>query len=292
MVLQYFTEENANEAVLARLVNCSNPRLREVMESVTRHLLEVVREVEPTSAEWLQAIQFLTETGQMCDANRQEWILLSDVLGVSMLVDALNHRKPDGATESTVLGPFHVDGAPVLELGATISRDGKGDVCVVEGKVSDIDGAPISGATLDVWQASDDGYYDVQQPGVQPEMNLRGRFATGADGRYWFRTVMPRSYPIPDDGPVGELMRGMGRHPYRPAHIHFIVEASGFDSVTTHIFVAGDEYLQSDAVFGVKESLVRNFTTINDQAKADDFAVPAPFRHVEQPFVLAAATDA
>ena len=292
MVLQYFTEENANEAVLARLVNCSNPRLREVMESVTRHLLEVVREVEPASAEWLQAIQFLTETGQMCDANRQEWILLSDVLGVSMLVDALNHRKPDGATESTVLGPFHVDGAPVLELGATISRDGKGDVCVVEGKVSDIDGAPISGATLDVWQASDDGYYDVQQPGVQPEMNLRGRFATGADGRYWFRTVMPRSYPIPDDGPVGELMRGMGRHPYRPAHIHFIVEASGFDSVTTHIFVAGDEYLQSDAVFGVKESLVRNFTTINDQAKADDFAVPAPFRHVEQPFVLAAATDA
>ncbi|MBT6441701.1 MAG: intradiol ring-cleavage dioxygenase [Alphaproteobacteria bacterium] len=292
MVLQYFTEENANDAVLARLANCSNPRLREVMESVTRHLLEVVREVKPTPAEWFQAIQFLTETGQMCDDNRQEWILLSDILGVSMLVDAQNHRKPDGATESTVLGPFHVDGAPVLELGATISRDGKGDICVVEGRVSDIDGTPIPGATLDVWQASDDGYYDVQQPGVQPEMNLRGRFATDADGRYWFRTVMPRSYPIPDDGPVGGLLRGMGRHPYRPAHIHFIVEAFGFDPVTTHIFVAGDEYLQSDAVFGVKKSLVRNFATVTDQAKADDFGVPAPFRHVEQPFVLAAAPDA
>lgn len=290
--MQYFTEENATDAALARLTNCADPRLREVMESVTRHLLEVVREVEPTPAEWFRAIQFLTEAGQMCDDKRQEWILLSDILGVSMLVDALNHRKPDGATESTVLGPFHVDGAPALEMGATISRDGKGDICVVEGKVTDTRGAPIAGATLDVWQASDDGYYDVQQPGVQPEMNLRGCFTTGEDGRYWFRTVMPRSYPIPDDGPVGELMRGMGRHPYRPAHIHFIVEAFGFDPVTTHIFVAGDEYLQSDAVFGVKESLVRNFTTITDPAMANDFAVPAPFRHVEQVFVLAAAIDA
>lgn len=284
-----FNEENATEAVLARMEGCPDPRLRRIMESVVRHLHAVVRETEPTMEEWMQAIRFLTAVGQKCDERRQEWILLSDTLGVSMLVDAINNRKPNGATESTVLGPFHVEGAPERALGDSISLDGRGEPCVIRGRVVDAAGRPIAGARLDVWQTSADGFYDVQQPGVQPEMNLRGVFHADGEGRFWFRTVRPAAYPIPTDGPVGALLTALGRHPYRPAHIHFIVSADGFAPVTTHIFVDGDPYLDSDAVFGVKASLVAPFTRVDDAEEAARHGVPAPFWLVERDFGLAPA---
>ncbi len=256
---KYFTEANSEEAVIARLENCDDPRFKEIMNSAIRHLHAFVKEVEPTMEEWMQAIQFLTATGQICDDKRQEWILASDTLGVSMLVDAINHRKPPGATESTVLGPFHVAGAAELPMGSDICKDEKGEPCIVAGRVLDADGEPVQDAVLDVWQTNGEGFYDVQQPDEQPEMNLRGKFRTGADGRYWLRTVKPVSYPIPTDGPVGKMLEKMGRHAYRPAHIHFIVAAPGYEPVTTHIFLEGDEYIESDAVFGVKDSLIVPF---------------------------------
>lgn len=255
-----FTESGSAEAVIDRMRECGDGRFREVMTAAVRHLHAFVKEVEPTMEEWAKAIEFLTATGQMCDDRRQEWILASDTLGVSMLVETINHRSRDGSTEATVLGPFHVAGAPAMAMGGSIRRDGRGEPCEVSGRVLDPGGAPLAGAALDVWQTNGDGFYDVQQPDAQPAMNMRGRFTTGADGAYRFRTAKPVSYPVPDDGPVGRMLKRMGRHPYRPAHIHFIVGAEGFRTLTTHVFVEGDEYLDSDAVFGVKESLVVPFT--------------------------------
>ncbi|HZP21138.1 MAG TPA: intradiol ring-cleavage dioxygenase [Bauldia sp.] len=280
-----FNETTATAAVLERMSGAEDARFRQVMTSVVTHLHAVIREVEPTPEEWMTAIRFLTRTGQKCDDKRQEFILLSDTLGVSMLVDAINHRKPSGATESTVLGPFHVAGAPRKAMGDTISLDGQGEPAFVSGLVLDEAGRPIAGAELDVWQTSSDGHYDIQDPN-QPAMNLRGLFTTGPDGRYWFRTVKPSSYPIPTDGPVGDLLLAMGRHPMRPAHIHFIVGAPGFEAVTTHIFVAGDPYLDSDAVFGVKDSLVEPFERRDDPGEARKIGLPNPFYFASHDFVL------
>ncbi|SDG20315.1 intradiol ring-cleavage dioxygenase [Thalassobaculum litoreum] len=282
----YFTEDTSVETVLARMGEPENPRLAEVMRAVIAHLHAVVKEVEPTYAEWMAAIRFLTETGRMCDDKRQEYILLSDVLGVSMLVDAINTRRPEGATENTVLGPFHVEGAPDLAMGDTISQDGIGEPLVVSGRVVDGDGRPVEGAVIDTWQTSHDGFYDLQQPEQQPENNLRGIFRTGADGRFSYRSVKPSFYPIPDDGPVGQLLHGLGRGNIRPAHLHYIVSAPGFETVTTHIFVHDDAYLDSDAVFGVKESLIRTFIRHDDPARAAEFGVANPFWTVETDFVL------
>ncbi len=254
-----FSEQGSAEAVIERLDKCQDPRIRQVMEAAIRHLHGFVKEVEPTMEEWMAAIQFLTATGQMCDDKRQEWILASDTLGVSMLVETINNRSKSGSTEATVLGPFHVEGAEVLPMGANICRDGEGETCLISGTVTDIDGKPLAGARLDVWQTNGKGFYDVQQPEEQPEMNMRGIFVTGEDGRYHFETAKPVPYPIPTDGPVGKLLERMGRHPYRPAHIHFIISAPGHEAVTTHIFVEGDPYLDSDAVFGVKKELVVPF---------------------------------
>jgi catechol 1,2-dioxygenase len=283
-----FNEDTATDAVLARLSGARDARFKEIMTSVIRHLHAVVREVEPTQDEWMAAIRFLTATGQKCDDKRQEFILLSDTLGVSMLVDAINNRKPSGATESTVLGPFHVEGAPKKAMGDTISLDGKGDAAFVSGRVVDEEGKPIGGAFLDVWQTSSEGAYDIQDPN-QPEMNLRGVFVTGPDGRFWFRTVKPSSYPIPTDGPVGQMLLAMGRHPMRPAHIHFIVGAPGYESVTTHMFVEGDAYLDSDAVFGVKDSLVEPFVLRDDPAEAKRLGLGNPFYTAGHEFRLVKA---
>lgn len=260
----YLSEENSVEAVLARTGSNADPRLARVMASLVKHLHAFIRDVELTEAEWEIAIDFLTKTGQICTDTRQEFILLSDVLGVSMLVDAINHRRPAGATENTVFGPFHVDGAPELAFGANINQDGKGEMCLYEGRVLALDGRPIEDAYVDVWSDNDEGFYDVQQPDIQPPFNNRGLFRTGADGRYQFIGIKPVSYPIPDDGPVGQMLNHLGRHPYRPAHVHFLVGAEGYDRVCTHIFVAGDEYLDSDAVFGVKESLIVDFTPLEN----------------------------
>jgi len=255
----YFSEENSAEVVTGRIADTTDPRFKEIMTVLIHHLHAAVKEIEPTQEEWFQAIQFLTATGHMCDDWRQEFILLSDVLGVSMLVDAINNRKPSGASESTVLGPFHVANAPELELGSNICLDQKGEPMLVKGRVLDTDGAPIANAKVDVWQANDEGFYDVQQKGHQPDFNLRGVFRTDDQGRYWFNAVRPKFYPIPDDGPVGKMLARMGRHPFRPAHLHYIIEADGFETLTTHTFDPDDPYIHSDAVFGVKESLIAQY---------------------------------
>jgi len=262
--MSYFSEEQSEDAVIARLGRDIDPRTRQVFSAAIRHLHGFVKEVKPTMDEWFRAIQFLTAVGKKCDDSRQEWILASDVLGVSMLVDTINHRRPAGATENTVLGPFHVADAPKRQNGDNICLDGKGDPCTVSGVVTNVDDAPISAATVDVWQTNGEGAYDVQQPGIQPHFNMRGIFETDADGQYHFATVRPVSYPVPTDGPVGDMLGAMQRHAMRPAHIHFIVSAPGYETLVTHLFVNGDPYLDSDAVFGVKESLIVNFEPVAD----------------------------
>ncbi|MCT7667816.1 intradiol ring-cleavage dioxygenase [Shinella kummerowiae] len=288
----FFTEENSIEVVAGRNRNARDARLKAIMDVVTRKLHEAVKEIEPTQEEWMEAILFLTRTGQMCNEWRQEFILLSDTLGVSMLVDAINNRKPSGASESTVLGPFHVQDAPELPMGANICLDQKGEDMVISGRILDTQGRPIEGAVLDVWQANDEGFYDVQQLGIQPEFNLRGVFRTGANGRYWFRAVKPKFYPIPHDGPVGKMLDHLGRHPYRPAHLHYILKAEGFETLITHIFDPHDPYINSDAVFGVKQSLLADFHLVDDAARAKTYEFSGPFWEVEYDFVLARRGEA
>lgn len=284
-----FEEERSAEIVNARITDAASPRLREVMSVLTRHLHAAVKEIELTHEEWFTAIDFLTKTGHMCTDWRQEYILLSDVLGVTMLVDAINHRRPSGATPNTILGPFYVADAPRYENGANICLDGKGEPTLVSGRVLDTDGNPIVGATLDIWQTNDDGFYDVQQKGLQPEYNLRGLFTTDADGYYAFRTVKPRHYPIPADGPVGKLLGQLGRHPNRAAHLHFIVTAPGYDQVITHIFTPDCPYLHEDTVFGVKKELIAEFTTQADAVTARRYDLQVPYLAVNWDFVLTPA---
>ena len=283
----YFTENLSDKVVTARNAAAKDERLKQVMEVITRKLHEAVKEIEPTEAEWFRAIMFLTDTGHTCTDWRQEFILLSDVLGVSMLVDAINNRKPSGASESTVLGPFHVADAPELPMGADICLDQKGDPMLVYGRILDTKGDPIAGAKIDVWQANDEGFYDVQQKGLQPDFNLRGVFRTGADGSYHFRGVKPKFYPIPDDGPVGKLLGALGRHPFRPAHLHFIIEAPGYARLVTHIFDPDDPYIASDAVFGVKESLMAEFRPVSDPALTKAAGFDGPYFDTQFDFVLA-----
>ncbi|MEN8742873.1 MAG: intradiol ring-cleavage dioxygenase [Phaeobacter gallaeciensis] len=286
----YFTEANSAEVVISRNANAKDARLAEVMEAITRHLHAAVKEIEPTQEEWFEAIQFLTKVGHMCNDWRQEFILLSDSLGVSMLVDAINNRKPSGASESTVLGPFHVPDAPELPMGSDICLDQKGEPMLVKGRILGTDGHPINAAKIDVWQANDEGFYDVQQKGLQPDFNLRGVFRTGADGSYHFKGVKPKFYPIPDDGPVGQLLEKLGRHPFRPAHLHYILEADGYETLITHIFDPDDPYIHSDAVFGVKESLLAKFDLIDDPAKISEAGFDGPYYKVVHDFVLAPAS--
>ena len=254
------TEDDITAEALQRFSQTPDARLRQIMLGLVKHLHAFVKEVELTEAEWFQAIETLTEAGRMCSDKRQEFILFSDTLGVSMVVDLINHRKPDGATESTVFGPFHRLGAPELPAGGNIARlDKTGTPTLVSGRVLDLDGQPIEDALLDVWQTQSSGLYDSQDEELGGELHMRGRFRTDAEGRYLIRTVLPVNYPIPSDGPVGAMLRATGRHPWRPAHIHFVVSADGYEPVTTHIFDRRDEYLGSDAVFAVKESLICDF---------------------------------
>jgi protocatechuate 3,4-dioxygenase beta subunit len=242
--------------VLAAYAGTPDPRLRELLTALIAHLHAFAAETRLTPQEWLAGIEFLTATGQKCDAERQEFILLSDVLGLSSLVAEIN--AADDATEPTVLGPFYRPGAPARAMGEQIGRPQDGRPVLVRGLVTDVAGAAVAGATLDVWQGSGNGRYDIQDPD-QPPFNLRGVFVTGPDGRYEFRAVRPVSYPVPTDGPVGDLLRSAARHNWRAAHIHAIVSAPGCQPVTTHIFDADNPYLDSDAVFGVRDSLVRPF---------------------------------
>ena len=262
-----FNEHSITDAVIERFASTPDPRLKQILSSLVRHAHDFVRDVELTQDEWFAAIQFLTRVGQMCDDKRQEFILLSDTLGISMLVDAINHRQPEGATETTVLGPFYVQNPPVKPMGADISAGLHGTPLYVTGQVTAASGTPLGGAFVDVWQSDDDGFYDVQKPGDDPQ--LRARFIADQHGRFALWTLVPKFYPIPDDGPVGDMLTATKRHPYRPAHIHFMIAHPGYDTLVTHLFVDGDPYLDSDAVFGVKQSLVVDLA---------DGAGPAPGR--------------
>ncbi|MFH6565642.1 dioxygenase family protein [Pseudomonas kulmbachensis] len=261
--MKYFTEENSVEAVNARMGENINPRLATLMTRLVAHLHAFAKEVELSQEEWECGIEFLTRTGQICSPERQEFILLSDTLGLSMLVDQINNRRPAGATENTVFGPFHVVGAPIRKMGDAISLDGKGEICLYEGRILDLQGNPIEGAHIDVWSDNAEGFYDVQQIGIQPRWNNRGVFVTGADGEYQFVGIKPVSYPIPNDGPVGRLLECLERHPFRPAHMHYLITAQGYQKLVTHTFVAADDYLDSDAVFGVKETLIASFEQVD-----------------------------
>lgn len=283
----YFDEATSADVVNARMGDNADPRVRKVVSVLVKHLHAAIKEIEPTHGEWLEAIKFLTDTGHMCSEWRQEFILLSDVLGVSMLVDSMNNRRPSGATPNTILGPFYIANAPKYSNGANICLDGKGEPMVVRGRVIDTHGRPVPGAQVEAWQTNNDGFYDVQQKGVQPDMNLRGVFTAEADGSYWFRTVKPRYYPIPSDGPVGQLLGHLGRHPFRAAHVHFIVTAPGYAPVITHIFPPDCQYLPEDAVFGVKQDLIADFRKIDDPRAAQELGFTTPFWSVDWDFTLA-----
>ena len=267
-------EDEITREAIERLEKGAEGRLRDIMVSLTRHLHGFIREIEPTEEEWLAAIRFLTETGHKCDENRQEFILLSDTLGASMLIDAINNRKPSGATESSVLGPFYREGAPAYENGADLA-DGEtgGERVLVSGKVIDLDGAPVAGAVLDIWQTAPDAVYAAQDASGT-SFNLCGRLTTGDDGRYSFRTRKPVSYTVPGDGPVGDMLKAAGRHNWRPAHIHFMLSADGYETLVTQLFTDDDPYLESDAVFGVKDSLVVHYETTDEGLRLDhDFVM-------------------
>lgn len=274
------------DAVVDRLAQCQDPRFKQVLTSLIRHLHSFVREVEPTEAEWLQAIRFLAQTGQACDDKRQEFILLSDVLGVTMLVDSINHSQHSVATDSTILGPFYVAQSPETPMWGNIAEGLAGIPCFISGVIRDTDGHPVEGVQLDVWQTDGvDGVYDVQIPNSDRIFG-RGRLRSDAQGRYAFRSVKPISYMIPTDGPVGGLLERMGRHAWRPAHVHTMLQHPAFQGLTTHLFVKGDPWIESDAVFGVKDSLVVDFVDHPAGPTPDGSNSDVPFSVVNFDFVI------
>jgi hydroxyquinol 1,2-dioxygenase len=277
-------------AFLQRLNDCVDPRLKQVLSALVTHLHDFAREVKLTEAEWMQGIQFLTATGQMCNDTRQEFILLSDTLGLSMLVVALNQARPLGATEATVFGPFHVDDAPAASQGADIAGGAPGTPLFVNARVLDLQSRPIADAEVDVWQADDNSLYDVQQPELGRTRRARGVLRSDAQGRVRFRSITPTAYPVPTDGPVGQMLLASGRHPWRPAHLHFMIRAAGFETLITHIFRDPDPYLDSDVVFGVRSSLIGDFVAHDAGTAPDGSTVPTPFYTLDQDFVLAPQT--
>jgi hydroxyquinol 1,2-dioxygenase len=281
--------EALTEAVVASFDGSPDPRMKTVMSSLVRHLHAFAREVELTEEEYFTGIDFLTRTGQLSTATRQEFVLLADVLGLSMLTVGLGNRKPPEATASTVFGPFFVEGSPALENGDDLSGGAPGQPCLVSGRVLDTGGKPIADALVETWQADEDGFYDVQKDVDGPQN--RGHLRTDAEGNFRFWAVRPVAYPIPDDGPVGQLLRAGGRGPMRPAHIHFMVTAPGFSRLITHVFAAGDEYLDNDAVFGVKESLIADFTDHPAGTAPDGRVLDRPYATVQYDLVLATTEE-
>jgi hydroxyquinol 1,2-dioxygenase len=288
--MREFDEKSITEAVIGRLSQCDDPRFKQVMTALITHLHDFVREVQLTEPEWLTAIEFLTDVGKTCTPKRQECILLSDTLGVSVLVITLNHPADLGTADSTVLGPFYWEGAPDLACGSHLAAGVKGEPAFYSGRVLSASGEPLENALLDIWSGDGEGNYDMQIPG-ETGMKARGRIRTDSTGRYWFRSIKPTFYPVPTDGPVGRMLRKMGRHPYRPGHIHMIVSAPGHLPVTTHLFVAGSEYLDSDAVFGMKESLVAQFERHPPGICPYGEHLDTPFYTVNYDFRLRPAVD-
>lgn len=253
--MRNLSQDNITQAVIASFAGTEDPRLKRIMTSLVQHLHAFAREVKLTEEEWFKGIDFLTRCGHITDDKRQEFILLSDVLGLSTLTVAMNNDKPQGCTEATVFGPFHVKGAPRYPLGADISNGAKGTSCRVRGTVRGIHGEPVPGALLDVWQSDEDGLYDVQRVGLE-QAQARGILTADGEGCYHFRSIVAVPYAIPHDGPVGQMLEATGRHPWRPAHLHFMVQAPGYETLITHVFRDHSDYLDSDAVFGVRQSLV------------------------------------
>jgi hydroxyquinol 1,2-dioxygenase len=284
-----FNEDNLTQAVVARLAKVKDARFKKVMSSAIKHLHAFARDVQLTEEEWFAGIKFLTAVGQKCDDKRQEFILLSDVLGLSMMIVALNHKTAPGATEATVLGPFFAHGAKEYGYGGDL-REGatmKGDDVWVSGRVLGTDGKPVANAALDIWQAKADGIYDVQD--ADAEFELRGRVKANAKGEYAFASYKPKFYSIPMDGPVGDLVGKTSKNHMRPAHMHAIVSAPGYQQVITHVFVHGDPYLDGDAVFAVKDSLVAKYKKVTDAAEAKKLGMPAPFLRLNWDFHLSPA---
>jgi hydroxyquinol 1,2-dioxygenase len=281
-------EDTITQAVIASHASAGDARLREVMTSLVQHLHAFAREVRLTEDEWAAGIRFLTETGQTCRDGRQEFVLLSDTLGLSMLVTALNHRKPRGCTEATVPGRFHVEGAPRVEPGSDIARGARGEPCFVRGRVKALDGTPVAGAEIEVWQADTDGLYDVEHPGdATPHVHrARAVLTSGSDGGFHFLSIVPAPHPIPHDGPVGRMLQALGRSPWRPAHLHFMITAPGYERLVTHVFRAGDRYLDSDAVFGVRASLVADWVRHDPGPTPDGGTSEVPFHTLDFDFVL------
>ena len=282
--MPYVTEQNLTDIARERWSNIPDARLRQVMTALVKHVHAFVREIEPTTDEWATAIDWLTRTGKMCTEKRQEFILFSDVLGVSMLVDAINHRLATGATPTTVEGPFHVPASPEFADGADMAKEAPGVPCFVTGTVRDLDGKPIAGAALDVWQTDGEGLYEAQRDVEGPW--LRGVYHTKPDGSFVIRTVAPIAYTIPMDGTVGELMQRSNISHFRPAHIHFVVEAPGYHRIVTHLFQRGDRYIDNDVVYGVKEPLIADFKQVARGKAPNGDVVEGAFYVVNYDFVL------
>lgn len=282
-------EHNITEAVIERFANAPDVRVKQVCTSLVKHLHDFVRDIRPSEEEWGYAIDFLTRTGKICDGNRQEFILLSDTLGVSTLVDSVNHPVKGNVTQSTVLGPFHTEIMPECQLGDDIHGNMKGEPCYVYGTLKSEDGTPLANAQMDVWHSDDDGFYDVQQLEKLGGPAGRGRFHTDKDGKFWFWTIKPTCYPVPTDGPVGEMLRGQGRHPMRPAHLHFIFIADGHRKLVTHVFDPTDKYIESDAVFGVKDSLIREYKECSPGVAPDGAKMDTNYAIITYDFVMAKA---
>ncbi len=278
-------EHNITDAVVARFEACGDERLKEILGSLVRHLHAFVRETQLSEAEWMQGIEFLTATGHKSDAKRQEFILLSDTLGVSMLTVAQNHSMAPGATEATVFGPFHVESAPTFANGADIAAGAPGEPLFVDCTVRGSGGEAIAGATVDVWQADQEGFYDVQYADLDGH-RARGVLHSDGEGRVRFRSILPVAYPVPTDGPVGRMLIASGRHPWRPAHVHFRIQAAGYKTLTTHVFRAGDPYLDSDAVFGVRSSLISDYVAHAAGTGPQARAIAGPYYTLDFAFVL------
>jgi protocatechuate 3,4-dioxygenase beta subunit len=284
------TAEEITAEVLRTFENTPDPRLKEVMQSLVKHLHAFVNDVRPSTEEWLAALEFLKDTARYCDNTRDEFILLCDTLGVSILIDLINNAKPEGATEATLLGPVHRLGAPEFPHGTNIATQSPDGIpTVVKGRVLDLDRQPIAGAVIDVWQADSEGFYDSQIPALEGKMDCRGKFRSDAEGRFFFRTVRPKFYSVPVDGSVGRMLRAVNRHSMRPSHIHFMIYADGYESVTTHIFDANDKHLEGgDTAFAVKQSLIRPFVLREEpDEEAKRLGIDSSYCLVDLEFVLA-----
>jgi hydroxyquinol 1,2-dioxygenase len=261
--MRNLNHENITQAVIARFADTPDPRLKEIMTSLVQHLHAFARETQLTEAEWGKGIEFLTRVGHITTDQRQEFILLSDTLGLSMLAVAMNNQKPAGCTEATVFGPFHVEGAPHYALGDDVANGAKGTPCLVSGTVRGLDGELVANAHIEVWQSDEAGLYDVQHEGLG-HAQARGILNSDSQGRYDFRSILAVPYPIPNDGPVGDMLSATKRHPWRPAHLHFLIKADGYETLITHVFRNGDPYLDTDAVFGVRQSLIADWLPAGD----------------------------